>query len=124
MKIAVMVFSGVIAPRVDIAEEVIIYDIKNHKVAKRNQYKIFSEPHLFFSSLLSRTNIKLILCGACPEYILKIIQSYGTEVILNRMGDPDEAVKKVLDGLGTESTSPTSRVRSRKTIHAETKKNV
>ncbi len=105
MKIAIMLFNGTVAPRADIADEIIIYEIDNKKIVNKVKYNIFFVPYLFFNSLLMKIKIKLIICGSCPQPILRIIHSYGSDVILNRMGDPEQALKIFLDRKGSVSKS-------------------
>ena len=97
MKIAVAVFNNVVAPRADIADEVFIYEVKNKKIIKKVNYKIFLDAGCYFYSLVKNLKVNKFICGSYPHMILNMLQSNGTEVYMNSMGDPDEVVKRFLD---------------------------
>jgi len=98
MKLAVAVFNDIVSPRLDAAESVLIYDIKDKLVKNKENYKIFFDRSYYLIALLEQEKVSTILCGSCPPFLLRILEVHGIDVKWGYMGDPDNLVKSLIGG--------------------------
>jgi predicted Fe-Mo cluster-binding NifX family protein len=98
MKVAVALFKNSIAPRADIADELVVYEIKRRSVVSRIRYKVFLDASFQFQSLMTNLQVNKIACGSYPSSILNMLKSNGIDAYMNIMGSPDVFIKKMLDG--------------------------
>jgi predicted Fe-Mo cluster-binding NifX family protein len=98
MKVAIPLFRNGLSPRIDIADSLLIYDIDNGAVKKKETCGLTFEHAAQLISILQKKQITRIICGGCPQFFLRMFYFYGVEVVPGVMGDPDHIVKQLVNG--------------------------
>ena len=98
MRLAVPVFNGYVAPRVDCTATMEILDVSEDKVTGRE--KVFIPPiHPFqLPDFLKSRNVNTLICGGIPYPLLQLLQQYGIKVIYGVIGEVDEVIDTFLNG--------------------------
>ena len=98
MNIAIALFKNSIAPRLDISDSIIIYDINQGIIKGKKQYEIdFNLPGELFLQLLEK-KVEIIICSSAPRVYDKTLSSHGIQVIYDVKGEPDVLIKKLIAG--------------------------
>ncbi|MCP5102887.1 MAG: hypothetical protein GY950_05900 [bacterium] len=98
MKVAITVFKNGVSPRLDIAERLLIYEIHEGGVTKKEECRLaFDEPGQLISTL-QKNGITRVICGGCPQFLLRMLSFHGLEVLSGFTGDPGRIVKQLMDG--------------------------
>jgi predicted Fe-Mo cluster-binding NifX family protein len=98
MKVAVTIFRNSIAPRVDISEGLLIYEIDDGVIKNKEEYNSAFEQPFQLLSVLREKGIKKILCGGCPQFLLRMLFFNGFEVMPGLAGDPGEIIEALVKG--------------------------
>jgi predicted Fe-Mo cluster-binding NifX family protein len=82
----------------DISERLLIYDIDYGVVKEKEECRpAFDQPFQLISTLRAN-GIKTIVCGGCPQFLLRMLFSNGFEVLPGITGDPEHVVTMLADG--------------------------
>jgi len=98
MKVAVAIFKDVVAPRLDIADSVIIYEIKNKVLKSKEKFRLFFDRPYYLIALMEEEKLTSILCGSCPPFLLRALDVHDFDVKWGLMGDPDKLIKSLIEG--------------------------
>jgi predicted Fe-Mo cluster-binding NifX family protein len=98
MKVAIPIFRNVVSPRVDISDGLLIYEIDNDVVKKKERYSLnFDQPDQLIS-ILQKNGITTIICGGCPHFFLRMLFVHDFDVLPGLTGDPEHIIKMLIDG--------------------------
>ena len=97
MKIGVPVFNNIITPRLDLADTLIIYEIADDKIKKKQTLTIDQALFSWILSFIRQAQLSILICGSCSESLTRILNLHGIDVLRNVMGDPDATVKELLN---------------------------
>lgn len=98
MKVAIPLFRNGVSPRIDIADSLMIYDIDNGVIKKKEKCSLTFEHAAQLISILQKKKITRIICAGCPQFFLRMLYFYGVEVVPGMTGDPEYIVKQLVDG--------------------------
>jgi predicted Fe-Mo cluster-binding NifX family protein len=98
MKVAIPLFRNGVSPRIDIADSLMIYDIDNGVIKKKEKCSLTFEHAAQLISILQKKQITRIICAGCPQFFLRMLYFYDVEVVPGVMGDPEYIVKQLVDG--------------------------
>lgn len=93
MKVAIPIFRNVVSPRLDIADGLLIYDIDNDVVNKKEKCSLNFDQPAQLISILQKNEISTIICGGCPQFFLRNLVFFGFDVVSGLTGDPDHIVQ-------------------------------
>lgn len=99
-KLAIMVFRGVVSPRLDIAEAIWVYHQEN-QYARRFEIcpvDIDIPGPMQLVMILKQKDIHAIICGGCPRYYLRVLIDAGFNIYMGGMGSPDELASQWASG--------------------------
>ncbi|UCH96147.1 MAG: hypothetical protein JSV88_04635 [Candidatus Aminicenantes bacterium] len=97
MKVAIPLFRNGLSPRIDIADSLLIYDIDNGVVKRKEKCSLIFEHANQLIAVLQKNQITRIICGGCPQFFLRMLSFHGVEVVPGMIGDPDYIVKQLLN---------------------------
>jgi len=98
MKVAIPLFRNGVSPRIDIADSLLIYDIDNGVVKRKEKCSLTFEHAAQLISILQKKQITRIICAGCPQFFLRMLYFYGVEVVPGVTGDLEYIVKQLVDG--------------------------
>lgn len=98
MKVAVTVFKNGVSPRLDVADRLFVYDVENGAVKRKEEWPLVFEQPFQLISMLRECGIKKIICGGCPQFLLRMLFAGGFEVLPGLAGDPGHVVNMLADG--------------------------
>jgi predicted Fe-Mo cluster-binding NifX family protein len=96
MTVALALFKDVVAPRLDKADKVFIYEIAKGEIKNREVFDLFFDHTSYLHSILEQKKVEKVLCGSCPETLLRILRYRGIDVICNLLGDPQNNIEMFL----------------------------
>ncbi len=82
----------------DIAERFLVYDIENGAISRKEECPLVPDQPFQLVSLLRERGVKTIICGGCPQFLLRMLFSNGLEVLPGLSGDPEDVVHMLVDG--------------------------
>jgi predicted Fe-Mo cluster-binding NifX family protein len=98
MKVAIPLFRNGVSPRIDIADSLLIYDIDNGVIKRKETCSLNFEYAAQLISILQEKQITRIICAGCPQFFLRMLYFYDIEVVPGVMEDPEYIVKQLVDG--------------------------
>ena len=98
MKVAIPLFRNGVSPRIDIADSLLIYDIDNGVVKRKEKCSLTFEHAAQLISILQKKQITRVICAGCPQFFLRMLYFYGVEVVPGVTGDPEYIVKQLVEG--------------------------
>ena len=98
MKVAVPVFRNVVSPRVDISDGLLVYDIDNDVVNKKEKFRLEFDQPAQLVSILQKNEITTVICGGCPQFYLRNLVFFGFDVVSGLTGDPDHIAEAFAAG--------------------------
>ena len=115
MKVAVTLFRNGVSPRIDITDSLQIYDIEKGIVKNQEKCSLNFEQPAELVSLLQKKEIKIIICGGCPQFYLRALRFYGFELLHGLTGAPGHIIELFIDGKleNLPSSEPCGRRRRR-----------
>lgn len=93
------------SPRLDITDSLLVYDIENHVVKEKEQCDLVFEQPAQLISFLQKKQVNTIVCGGCPQFILRMLSFYGIDVVPGLTGDPESIVTMLINGKLNHSSS-------------------
>lgn len=108
MKIAVPVWQGRLSPVLDVAVEVVLFEVEQGQLDEGKVLAFSSDDPWSRAQLLSQQGVEVILCGAVSKALVSALESSGIEVIANLCGPVDLVVAAYCQGQldGTRFTMP------------------
>jgi len=100
MKVAVTIFKGGVSPRLDITDSLWIYQIDEEHgnfLLKEKCEAAFEHVDQMIR-LFTEKDVTRILCGGCPQFLLRMLILHDLEIIPGVMGDPEESIKQLAQG--------------------------
>jgi predicted Fe-Mo cluster-binding NifX family protein len=100
MKVAVTIFKEGVSPRLDIADSLWIYQIdKDREIATlKEKCGAACEQADQLIGLLKEKGISTVVCGGCPQYLLRMLTFHGVEIVPGVMGEPGDIVNRLAQG--------------------------
>ena len=105
MRVAVPLFKNGMSPRLDITDSLLVYDIENDMVKKKERCDLVFEQPAQLISFLQEKQVNTIVCGGCPQFILRMLSFYGFDVVPGLTGDPGSIVTMLINGKLNHSSS-------------------
>lgn len=105
MRVAIPLFKNGMSPRLDITDSLLVYDIENDVVKKKEQCDLVFEQPAQLISFLQKKQVSTIACGGCPQFILRMLVFYGFDVVPGLVGDPESIVTMLINGKLNHSSS-------------------
>lgn len=96
-KIAIPIWIGRVSPVFDVAERLLIVDIKNKKECSRFETKINEESFPAKSIRLKELDIDILICGAISMSLFYMIANVDIHVIPWISGGAEDVLKAFLD---------------------------
>jgi hypothetical protein len=93
MKVGIPIFRNVVSPRLDIADGLLIYNIDNDVVNKKEKCSLNFDQPAQLISILQKNEITTIICGGCSQFFLRNLVFFGFDVVSGLTGDPDHIVQ-------------------------------
>jgi len=97
MKIGIAIFRGMVAPRIDFSEQLLVYEIKEGSFALKNTINLILGNHFEILSLLKEEGINYVICGGGPRGFLRNIYFNGIEILNGGFLSPDKAMELFLN---------------------------
>jgi len=98
MRIAVALFNNNVSPRLDIADSVMLYHVNRGRIKKKEMCALQCELPDRVAAYLKQVEAGIILCGSCPGYFSRILETTGFEVVCCQCGQPDQIVARFIQG--------------------------
>lgn len=98
MKVAISVFRNVVSPRLDSSDGLLIYDIDNDVVNKKEKCSLNFDQPAQLISILQKKKITTVICGGCPQFFLRMLFFHGVDVIAGVTGNPDSIINVLMKG--------------------------
>lgn len=100
MKVAATMFKEGVSPRLDIADSVWIYHIDTDKQSAvlKEKCEAACEQADRLIALLKEKDITMVVCGGCPQYLLRMLIFHGIEIVPGAIGDPRPIVNQLARG--------------------------
>ena len=107
MKIAVALFNDNVSPRLDIADSIMLYHVSRGRVIKKEKCALQCELPDRVAAFMKQVESPTILCGGCPGYFTRILETTGFEVVCGQCGRPDNIVANFIarENPGMDNTS-------------------
>ena len=98
MKVAIPVFQGKVAPRLDCAEEFLILEVGVEGAEERERWECHSDYPLERAVNLAESEADIIICGAIDQCSSRIIAATGKRVYPWQYGEIGLVIRKLLRG--------------------------
>lgn len=98
MKIAVMLIGDKISPHFGGSEKVCIYTIENGNVIAKEYFNMPEHRAGLFAKFIKEKGADVVIAGSIGERARYIFDTLGIKYFIGVLGDPDEAVEKLLKG--------------------------
>jgi hypothetical protein len=98
MKLGVAVFRDCVSPRVDISDSLLVYDIHEGTVDKKETHSLTYDQPDQLISILQEKDVSALVCGGCPRFFLRMFRFHNVEVIAGMTGNPEHVVKTLVEG--------------------------
>ncbi len=92
MKLGIAVFRGLVAPRVDFSEQLLIYEIEGGSVVLKNTVNLMLNNYFEILSFLKSEGINCVICGGGPRGFLRNLYFNGIEILNGGFLTPEKAI--------------------------------
>ncbi len=96
MRIGIAVFRGLVAPRLDFSEQLLIYEIEDNNIILKNTVNLALNNYFEILTLLKREEINYVICGGGPRGFLRNLYFNGIEILNGGFLSPDKAIELFL----------------------------
>ncbi len=98
MRVAITIWNGRVSPVFDVSRAIIILDIQNKVVVKRNEKRLALEDPMSRINYLAGLNVHTLICGAASQPIIGMLKAYGIQVVSFISGEVDTVIAAYLKG--------------------------
>jgi len=98
MKIAVMLMGDKISPHFGGSEKVCIYTIENGAIITKEYFEMPEHKAGLFAKFIKEKGADVVIAGSMGERARYIFDTLGIKYFIGVLGNPDEAVEKLLKG--------------------------
>uniref|UniRef100_A0A7C5Z8P0 Dinitrogenase iron-molybdenum cofactor biosynthesis protein n=1 Tax=Caldicellulosiruptor owensensis TaxID=55205 RepID=A0A7C5Z8P0_9FIRM len=98
MKIAVMLIGDKISPHFGGSEKVCMYTVENNNVVKKEFFTMPEHRAGLFAKFIKEKGADVVIAGSMGERARYIFDTLGIKYFIGVLGNPDEAVEKLLKG--------------------------
>lgn len=96
MRIGIAVFRGLVAPRLDFSEQLLIYEIEDNNIILKSTVNLVLNNYFEILTLLKSEGINYVICGGGPRGFLRNLYFNGIEILNGGFLSPDKAIELFL----------------------------
>ncbi len=96
MRIGIAVFRGLVAPRLDFSEQLLVYEIDDESIVLKNTVNLVLNNYFEILTLLKSERINYVICGGGPRGFLRNLYFNGIEILNGGFLSPEKAVELFL----------------------------
>ena len=104
MRVAIPTFRSQISPRFDCASELLVVEVQDGEIARREERSLQNVPPFARANYLRAQGVQVVLCGGLRRRDFHELAASGIEVIAGLFGEVEPILEAYLQGQLTATT--------------------